>query len=125
MQNAQPDPGGATVRTTITFGQLVIDLAGFMVPVGGTDVALSFTEHLVLKELVLNPGRVIVRATLFLALNIREFDYKHGHSPVSMRTVDTHVSRLRRKLAAAGYACIKTMRFVGYGFMPLELPSKT
>jgi len=122
MQNVRPEPGGAAERATIAFGPLVVDLTGFMVTVNGRDVALRFTEFLVFKELVLNPGRVIDRATLFAALNTRDFDYKHGHSPISMRTVDIHVSRIRRKLADAGYDCIKTMRFVGYRFVPREPP---
>jgi hypothetical protein len=37
----------------------------------------------------------------------------------SPRSVDTHIARLRAKLRYAGYDCIKTMRFVGYRFVPV------
>jgi DNA-binding response OmpR family regulator len=39
---------------------------------------------------------------------------------MSGRAVDLHISRLRRKLSAAGYDGIRTMRFIGYRFVPVE-----
>ena len=38
--------------------------------------------------------------------------------PETLRVVDIHVSRLRKKLAQAGCDCIRTMRYVGYRFVP-------
>jgi DNA-binding response OmpR family regulator len=102
---------------TIACGAMVLDIGGFTVTVEGQDVPVTLAEFLLLKQLALNPYRVLDRATLATVLGRRGFVY--DVHPISLRTVDLHISRLRKKLRQAGYDCIKTMRFVGYRFVPL------
>lgn len=97
----------------ITIGTLTIDIAGHRVAMSGQDVSLTLSEFLLLKELATNPYRVLDRKTL--AGTLRESGIS---SDASLRAVDLHISRLRRKLSDAGCDCIKTMRRVGYRFVP-------
>jgi DNA-binding response OmpR family regulator len=117
--DARPSPQD----TTLHFGRLAVDLAGYTVTVDGRVVSLTLTQFVIFKELVLQPHRVVDRARLYAVMDERPFDYRHGQPPETLRAVDIHVSRLRKKLARAGYDCIETMRFVGYRFVPEELPS--
>lgn len=100
----------------VACGPLRLDLSGFAVAVAGQDIAVTVTEFLLLKALALQPYRVLDCAALAASV------YAHGHGqapqPMSPRAVDLHISRLRRKLLQAGYDCIRTMRFVGYRFVP-------
>lgn len=102
--------GGTEV---MTLGALRLDPAGFSVTVDGNDLSLTLAEFLLLRELARNPYKVLGRERLAAAL--REDPSEPATSP---RSVDTHISRLRKKLRNAGYDCIKTMRFVGYRFVP-------
>lgn len=106
------DPAGV-----ITVGPLRLNPIGFSVSVGERDVALTLAEFLLLQELARNPYQVLDRQHLATAL--RDDAAGTDAAPVASRSVDTHVSRLRAKLRRAGYDCIKTMRFVGYRFVPL------
>lgn len=122
MQRHPADHQPSSDAEVITHGPLVIDLAGFTVTVAGQDIPLTFSEFLLLKELASHPNRVVDRAALVAVLDTRSSGYHPVTSPVSLRTVDTHLSRVRTKLARAGYDCIKTMRFVGYRFLPVGAP---
>jgi DNA-binding response OmpR family regulator len=101
----------------INLGVLRLDREGFSVTVDGRHLALTLAEFLLLQELALHPYQVLGRERLAVAL--REFNSTAEPMP-SSRAVDTHISRLRAKLRSAGYDCIKTMRFVGYRFVPAE-----
>ncbi|MHC1700099.1 MAG: response regulator [Humidesulfovibrio sp.] len=95
---------------------LVIDFAAHSVSVDGEAVALTSTEHKVLRELVRSKGRVLQRERLLDTVWDTDFD---GTS----RTVDTHMRRLRAKLGP--YAeWVETVRGVGYRFKPLPIPAK-
>ena len=95
---------------------LVIDFAAHSVSVDGEAVALTSTEHKVLRELVRSKGRVLQRERLLDTVWDTDFD---GTS----RTVDTHMRRLRAKLGP--YAdWVETVRGVGYRFKPLPVPAK-
>ena len=79
-----------------------------VVSVDGAEVALTATEHKILRELVLSRGRVLPRERLLDTVWDTDFE---GTS----RTVDTHMRRLRGKLGP--YAdWIETVRGVGYRF---------
>ncbi len=90
-------------------GDLAIDLDARAARRGGTPLDLTGLEFDILVALVRRAGRVVPRETL-LELAGR------GDVAVSDRTVDVHVSHLRRKLGDDPRAprLIKTVRGVGY-----------
>lgn len=99
-----------------SFGSLELDPAGFSVTVNGDDIDLTFAEFLILKEFVSHPYQVLDRERL--AGLIRGGVGDSGSIRPSLRSVDTHVARIRAKLRTAGYNCIRTMRYVGYRSVP-------
>jgi two-component system response regulator ChvI len=113
MQGPIPEQDFSGDTEVMTLGALRLDPAGFSVTVGGGDLSLTLAEFLLLRELARHPYQVLGRERLAAALR------EHASDPTSSpRSVDTHISRLRRKLRSAGCDCIKTMRFVGYRFVP-------
>jgi len=90
------------------FGCLEIESDAHSVWVGGEQVEMTALEFRLLIALFESRGRVRSRDQLL--------EEVWGHSPdMETRTVDTHVKRLRQKLAAAGNY-IETVRGVGYRF---------
>lgn len=85
---------------------LVLDVDAHKVSIGGQEIELTFTEFKLLKELLLNRGRV--RSREILLNNVWGYTFE-GYD----RTVDTHVQRLRRKLGIYG-SIIETVRGIGY-----------
>jgi DNA-binding response OmpR family regulator len=78
--------------------------------VDGQPVDLTYLEFELLTHLVTNPLRVHTRSQLL--------DLVWGWSiPLSSRTVDTHVARLRSKLGAYRDS-IETVHRVGYRYRP-------
>jgi DNA-binding response OmpR family regulator len=101
------------VEPAISVGTLRIDLASRAVTVSGSEVRLTPKELDLLVHLAQRPGRVIEREELLADV----WGYRHaGYA----RTVDSHVTRIRKKLAAAGLARdpIATVHGVGYRFDP-------
>lgn len=95
------------------FGDVVIDFSGHVVSVGGREVALTPTEFKLLSVLARSPGRVFSRLQLMeAALG----DYYEGYD----RTIDSHISHLRRKLDpdGRGTSLIQTVQGVGYKLVP-------
>jgi DNA-binding response OmpR family regulator len=90
----------------IKIGELVIDIAGYEVKIGGRRVDLTHQEFELLRFLAQHRGRVFTRH----ALLERAWGYQYAGGT---RTVDIHVRRLRSKLAASG-ELIETVRNVGY-----------
>jgi DNA-binding response OmpR family regulator len=102
--------GDAVVKA----GALSVDLAGRRVAVGDHDVELTRVEFDLLAELARRPGAAITRPAL--ADRVLDRPGEGGE-----RTLDVHVSRLRRKLGAEG-ARIVTVWGVGYRLDPAERP---
>lgn len=76
--------------------------------VGGAEVSLTAKEFKLLEVLMRRPGRVLTRERLL--------DEVWGSDiTVTVRTIDTHLKRLRDKLGEAG-GLIETVRGVGYRF---------
>jgi DNA-binding response OmpR family regulator len=100
------------------FGPLLLNLRGFSVSVEGRDVPLTYAEFLLLMTLARDPYSVIGREPLMRVLS--EASLGRKSLAVSLRAVDTHIARIRKKLADAGCDCIRTMRNVGYRFVPPE-----
>jgi two-component system phosphate regulon response regulator PhoB len=91
---------------TLADGAVVIDVDRHQVKVGGKPIELTVTEFGILRYLASKPGFVRTRDQIISAV--------HGDSTVlSSRTVDVHVTALRRKLGEMG-AVIQTVRGVGY-----------
>jgi two-component system response regulator ResD len=95
----------------LTIGALAIDLDARAVTVRGKPVHLTPKELDLLAHLAQRPGTLIDRETLLGEV----WGYRHaGYA----RTVDSHVTRVRKKLAAAGLAgeLITTVHGSGYRF---------
>jgi two-component system OmpR family response regulator len=93
--------------TMLRQGLLALDPGRHACTVGETEVMLTATELAILRTLMQTPGRVTGRVTLVDAV------WGPG-SPVSDRTLDSHLRNLRGKLAAAGCAdAIETLHGVG------------
>lgn len=99
------------VEDVLTFGDLVIDLAGHEVTLRGMPVSLTPTEFQILACLASQPRRVFTRAQLLERI---QGDAYEGYE----RTIDTHVKNLRRKIEddPARPRYIKTIFGVGYRF---------
>ncbi|MFO7561614.1 MAG: response regulator transcription factor [Enhygromyxa sp.] len=89
-------------------GELEIDIASHRVWVGGEEIRLTALEFRLLATLLTRAGRVQTRDTLLA-------DVWGMHAGLTTRTVDTHVTRLRKKLGVVG-GYIETLRGVGYRF---------
>jgi two-component system response regulator BaeR len=72
---------------------LVLDDAGFRASLGGRDLGLTAVEYQLLKVLATHPGRIYTRDQLMDAMYRDE-------RVVSDRTVDSHIKKIRRKIAA-------------------------
>lgn len=91
----------------LQLGALRLDLERHRCDLAGRELVLTVTEFDLLHALLSAPGRVLSRAQLI------ERAYEGDHH-VSARTVDSHVRRLRKKLADAGVDPIETVYGVGY-----------
>ena len=86
--------------------ELVIDTERHRVSVRGETLNLTVTEFGILKYLAGRPGFVRTRDQIISAVH-------GGNTILSSRTVDVHVTALRRKLGETG-RMIETVRGVGY-----------
>lgn len=91
-----------------SYGDIIINEEARSVKVQGKNVDLSFKEFELLKYLAENKGIALSRDRILN--NVWDFDYFGDE-----RTVDTHVKKLRSKLANCG-DYIKTVRGLGYKF---------
>lgn len=95
----------------VRFGSIEIDRAAYSVRVGGSQIALTARELELLVYLTSRAGRLLTREEL--VSQVWGPSYAGGR-----RTVDIHVSRLRRKLGEQ--LPLVTLRRAGYR---LEAPS--
>lgn len=89
VQTGSPLP---TLYDRVEVGPLTIDPASRRVTVEGEEVRLSAKEYGVLRTLASDPTRVFTKEELLRYV----WDAPHGYG--SSRTLDSHASRLRRKL---------------------------
>jgi two-component system OmpR family response regulator len=91
----------------MTHGELTLDLDRHQAFWGRHELALTVTEFGLLRTLLRYPGKVYTRDELM-----------HGAydqaTLVTGRTIDSHIRRLRGKLADAGADPIETVHGVGY-----------
>ena len=107
LRRSQP----TAVTNEIVVGQVAVDANSRQVRVGAERVELTGLEFDLLMALIRRPGRVVARETLLAEAG-------RGDVTVNDRTVDVHVSHLRRKLGddPRSPRVIKTVRGVGYVF---------
>jgi two-component system response regulator MtrA len=96
--------------TTVRAGELTVDLDQRRVSVGGAMVDLTRVEFDLLAALARRLGSAVSRA--WLAENVLDPEREGGE-----RTLDVHMSRLRKKLGAAA-GVIATVWGVGYRLEP-------
>lgn len=89
---------------TISYKKLILDLDSYSASINGETHELTQREFEILRELLLNQGRVLTRQNLLERL--WKYDF-YGDE----RVVDTHIKNLRKKL---GIDFIQTIRGVGY-----------
>lgn len=94
----------AEAEELIAVGGLEIDEARFQVRINGEVIALTPTEHELLKALALQPGRAFTRNALLR---------QAGGAYVEERTVDAHIRSIRKKLGDKA-ELIQTIRGRGY-----------
>jgi two-component system response regulator PrrA len=99
---------GREQRPTITVGDLVVDTAGRRVHLDGAEVDLTPREFDLLAHLAERPGEVVTKRDLLIEV----WRQPWGGSD---KTVDVHLSWLRRKLgeSAAAPRYLTTVRGVG------------
>lgn len=91
---------------TIQAGDLVIDVVGRRVQAAGRPVELTRVEFDLLAALARRPGAAIARE--WLVDHVLDPEREGGQ-----RTLDVHISRLRKKLGEAA-RCVATVWGVGY-----------
>ena len=108
LRRTQIDSGNHQADTLIV-GDIEIDSRTRTVRRAGDLVNMTFVEYSLLEKLVSSRGRILERAAI-----VREV-LRRDLSPFD-RSIDTHLSNLRRKLGhqVNGAERIKTIRGVGY-----------
>jgi DNA-binding response OmpR family regulator len=102
---------------TLEIGPLILDCKRRSLTANGRPVQLTAGEMRVLEQLMRHPGQVMSRGQLTqLALDrpIEAYD----------RSIDTLVSKLRRKLAAAGVARDSIRGLRGHGYVLDDAPGQ-
>ncbi|HWO28440.1 MAG TPA: response regulator transcription factor [Candidatus Acidoferrum sp.] len=108
----RPETGPAAnsrVSSRVVLGDVEMDKGTRSVRRAGSDVELTALEFNLLELLLRMAGQVVTRERVATAILGRQF------SPFD-RSIDVHVSKLRRKLGpqASGQERIKSIRSVGY-----------
>ena len=91
-------------QALLTYKKLRMDIDGFHVYHGGSEVVLTGKEFALLKLMLENQGKVFTRQMLLDRLWSEDLE-------VEERIVDSHIKNIRKKLNAD---YIKTIRGVGY-----------
>ncbi|MCH5198754.1 MAG: response regulator transcription factor [Oscillospiraceae bacterium] len=91
----------------LTVDELKFDSFAHEVWLGGSSISLTLKEYSILQKLLGAPGRVFTREQMLD--DIWGFDFEGD-----VRTVDSHVARLRTKLGEWGSRHIKTIYGTGY-----------
>lgn len=108
---ASSDEASARRRTRLSVGDVDLDGGSRVVRRSGIDISLTTVEFDLLRALLESAGHPLSREELTKIVLGREF------SGID-RSIDTHISNLRRKLGpnAGGAERIKTVRSVGYQY---------
>lgn len=93
----------------LRIGNIEVDLEGRRIRLAGTEVDLTQREFDLAVVFLRNVGRVLPREELLASVWVREAE-------VDTRTVDTHTSRLRKKLGLAGESGLMLTSVYGQGY---------
>jgi len=96
---------------TIEIGGLVLNPQSREARYGGQAMEITSIEFDILELLVRSTGRTVTRDELSVVLHQRPA------TPYE-RSLDVHISHLRKKLESAGGCSIRTVRGAGYQFAP-------
>jgi two-component system response regulator CpxR len=109
LRRAHGEPDQKEGWALLVVGDIEMDNRTRTVRRGGEEVELTVVEYSLLEKLLSAPGRILQREELVKAVLHRKL------SPFD-RSIDTHVSNLRKKLGhkVNGVERIKTVRSVGY-----------
>lgn len=103
IKKAQAKGGSSTV---LSMGNVLINKDSHEVTVSGKVIDLTYSEFRMLEMLIANQGRVLSRKQMT--------SFIQGEDVIAAgRTIDTHISSLRKKLGDYGDK-IETVRGVGY-----------
>ena len=94
----------AVTTSRVSIAPVVLDIQSHKVAVDGREINLPRREFMLLKTLMMNPGRI------FSKQNLEEKLYGWGEEPAS-NSIEVHVHHLRKKVPPE---FIKTVRGVGY-----------
>jgi len=99
----------ARMPELVRFGNIELDIEGRRVRLAGQEIDLTQREFDLAVVFLRNVGRVLAREELLSTVWARESD-------VDTRTVDTHASRLRKKLGLAGESGLMLTSVYGQGY---------
>jgi hypothetical protein len=97
---------------------LLLDHAQRRAWINGREIQFTFQEFELLAFLAAHPATVFTRAELVERVWHRTLGQDGRPVPKDSRTVDVHVSRVRRKLGPRHGQCLVTEYRVGYQFRP-------
>lgn len=103
----------STKGTVLEIGEFCLDSEERLLWRNGKRLDLTLSEFDILEVLMKSEGRPVSRDELAVALYGREF------IPLE-RSIDVHISNLRRKLETNNRSVIRSVRGVGYVFVPAE-----
>jgi len=113
----------AAEASVLRFADIVMELDAHRVYRNQRSVHLGPVEYRILQQLLRQPRKVLSRDEIMLVV-------KGQRADTATRSVDVHVSRIRKALCENGEAdLIRTVRGVGYsldadGFGPASVPSR-
>lgn len=99
----------AAAPSVLRMGNIEVDHDGRRIRVAGQDIDLTQREFDLAVVFLQNVGRVLAREELLSTVWAREAD-------VDTRTVDTHTSRLRKKLGLSGESGLMLSSVYGQGY---------
>jgi hypothetical protein len=118
-----PDPASGQLDLLAQSASgLLIDHVQRRIWIDGAEVGLTFQEFELLAFLSAHPATVFSRADLVKRVWPDGPDRRNVRR--DSRTVDVHVSRLRRKLGPVHGQCLVTEHRAGYQFRPLAMPAR-
>lgn len=91
-------------------GAIDVDLDGRRISLAGSEIDLTQREFDLAVVFLRNIGRVLPREELLASVWVRD------NEGVDSRTVDTHTSRLRKKLGLAGESGLMLTSVYGHGY---------
>ena len=119
LRRARPDDGKAARQHVLEIGDLSLDPEGRTISRRGMPLDLTTAEFDVLQMLLIDAGKIVSRERLakILGRNLGIFD----------RTIDMHISNLRKKLGALpqGAERIRTVRNAGYLYANPRIPKRS